>query len=231
MGFPDTIFSPFWMLAGNALFAGIVLAALRAAPRSRLRQDGQLSVWLGTIVVLVLVWSMRAGVMPGQVLHLLGATLVTLMFGPCLGVLALTIVAAAVNLNVLWQGGELAHWAQHWQAFGLNGLVTVAFPVMVAELVRRSAERWLPANFFVYVFVVVFFGAGLTAVSTGTLSSILMWLGGVYPVAKLVDEYLLYFILLGFSEAWLNGAVITLMIVYFPGWVSSFDDERYLLNK
>ena len=226
MGFPDTLFPSFWMLVGNALFAGALLAALRTAPWSRLRQPGQWNVWLGTVVVLVLMWSMRAGVLPGQSLHLLGATLVTLMFGPALGLLALTLVAALVNLNGM---GAAAHL--QWLAFGLNGLVAVALPVLVAEGVRRAAERWLPANFFVYVFVSVFFGAALTVVGAGAFSALLMWLAGLYPAGKLFDDYLLYFTLLGFSEAWLNGAVVTLMIVYFPAWVCSFDDKRYLLNK
>jgi uncharacterized membrane protein len=37
--------------------------------------------------------------------------------------------------------------------------------------------------------------------------------------------------LLGFAEAWLNGAMVTIMVVYLPHWVGSFDDRRYLLNK
>jgi uncharacterized membrane protein len=47
----------------------------------------------------------------------------------------------------------------------------------------------------------------------------------------LFEDYFPYFILLGFSEAWLNGAAITLMVVFVPHWVVSFDDRRYLLNK
>lgn len=41
------------------------------------------------------------------------------------------------------------------------------------------------------------------------------------------DDYFL----LGFAEAWLNGALVTLMVIYVPRWVGSFDDRRYLLNK
>jgi uncharacterized membrane protein len=40
-----------------------------------------------------------------------------------------------------------------------------------------------------------------------------------------------FYLLLGFSEAWLNGAAITLMVVYYPHWVGSFDDRRYLWQK
>ena len=40
-----------------------------------------------------------------------------------------------------------------------------------------------------------------------------------------------FFLLVGFSEAWISGAVITLMVVYRPGWVAAFDDRRYLIDK
>ena len=43
--------------------------------------------------------------------------------------------------------------------------------------------------------------------------------------------YLPYFLMLGFGEAWLSGIVITLLVVYKPGWVASFDDRRFLMNK
>ena len=53
----------------------------------------------------------------------------------------------------------------------------------------------------------------------------------VYPAPTLLDDYLPYYVLLGFAEAWLNGAMVTIMVVYLPHWVGSFDDRRYILNK
>jgi uncharacterized membrane protein len=58
-----------------------------------------------------------------------------------------------------------------------------------------------------------------------------LWLAGVYPADMLFSDYLPAYILLGFAEAWLNGAAITMMVVYYPHWVGSFDDSRYLKNK
>jgi uncharacterized membrane protein len=115
--------------------------------------------------------------------------------------------------------------------FALNALVLAVIPVLVADAVRQLVERHLPANFFIYVFITAFFGAAVTVVATGLLASVLLWLGGAYPADMLFEDYFPYYILLGFSEAWLNGAVITLMVVYAPHWVTSFDDRRYLLNK
>ena len=56
-------------------------------------------------------------------------------------------------------------------------------------------------------------------------------LSGAYSAEFLWSEYLPFFLLLGFSEAWISGAVITLMVVYRPDWVAAFDDRRYLLDK
>lgn len=209
------------MWFGNVAFVAVLVTALRVAPWLRLAQPGRLNVWLGTSVALVLMWSLRAGVLPGQGLHLLGAGLVTLMFGPALAMPLLTVVLAATTLN----------GAGYWQAFGLNGVVAIVVPVLVADGVRRLVERLLPANFFVFVFVTGYFGAGLAAVAAGVVSTLLMWAASLYATQQLLADYLLYYILLAFAEAWMNGAVLTMMVVYAPEWVSSFDDRRYLQQK
>ena len=225
MNFPDALFPQAWAL--GAWFPLVItwLWCLRTAPWRRLADSGQLNVWLGTIVLLVLAWSMKAGVKPGLNLHLLGATMFTLMFGRQLAVIGLSLVLAGVTLN-----GELLG-REGWLAYGLNALVLAVFPVLLADAIRRGVLRWLPGNFFVYVFVTAFFGAAATVMATGLLASALLWLAAVYPAPTLLDDYLPYYFLLGFAEAWLNGALITLMVVYLPHWVGSFDDRRYLLNK
>ena len=123
------------------------------------------------------------------------------------------------------------HGVHAWQAYALNALVLTVFPVLVTDAVRHLAERRLPSNFFIYIFIAAFFGAALTAVATGLLATLLLGVAGIYPWTMLLEDYLPYFFLLGFAEAWLNGAVVTMMVVYAPHWVSSFDDRRYLLNK
>ncbi len=225
MNFPDALFPQAW--AFGAVLP-LLLAwgwAVRTAPWRRLGDSVQSNVWLGAIVVLTLVWSLRAGVKPGLDLHLLGAMAMTLMFGRQLAVIGLSLVLAAVSLNLSLRGIET------WAAFALNALVLAVFPVFVAHGLWRLVERLLPANFFVYVFLTGFFGAGLTVAATGLLATLLLLAAGVYPAAMLFEDYFPYFILLGFSEAWLSGAAITLMVVYKPHWVATFDDRRYLWHK
>lgn len=225
MNFPDALFPQAWALGAFLPLPAIWFWCLRTAPWRRLADSAQLHVWLGTVVALVLVWSMKAGVQPGLNLHLLGATMFTLMFGRQLAIIGLSVALAGVTLNSGLQGQEA------WLAYGLNALVLAVFPPLLADGIRRAVERLLPRNFFVYVFVTSFFGAAAAIIAVGLLASLLLWLAGVYTATALLDDYLPFYFLLGFAEAWLNGAMVTLMVVYVPHWVGSFDDRRYLLIK
>lgn len=225
MSIPAGLFSDAWAFGAFLPLALVWLWCLRTAPWARLRDGVQSNAWLGAIVVLILFWSLKAGVRPGLNLHLLGAATLTLMFGRQLAIVALSLVLAAVTLN-----GELGGNAG-WQAYALNALLMAVLPVFVAAAVLRAMERLLPANLFIYVFVAGFFGAALTALATGLAATLLLLAADIYPAALLFEDYLPYFLLLAFSEAWLNGAAVTLMVIYFPAWVGSFDDRRYLLNK
>jgi uncharacterized membrane protein len=221
MNFPADLFSDAWAYAAFAPLALVWLWCLRTAPWRRLAAPGQLNVWLGAVVVLMLLWSMKAGVRPGLNLHLLGVTTLTLMFGRQLAIAGLSLVLLGVTLN----GGA------GWQAYALNALLMAALPSFLAFAMLRGVERWLPANFFIYVFIAAFLGAAVATVATGAASTALLAVAGIYPAEMLFADYFPYFLLLGFSEAWLNGAALTLMVVYFPHWVGTFDDRRYLWNK
>lgn len=221
MNFPAGLFPDAWTLGAWFPLALVFAWSVLTAPWRRLGEAEHLHVWLGTVVALVLLWSMRAGVKPGLNLHLLGASAITLMFGRQLAVVGLALVLAGVTLN-----GDA-----DLQAYALNAFVMVVFPVLLTHGLWRAVERWLPANFFVFVIVLAFFGAAFTTVLVGSLACSLLWLAGAYPAEVLWQDYLSYFVLLGFSEAWINGAVVTLLVVYFPHWVASFDDRRYLWNK
>ncbi|MBA3034358.1 MAG: energy-coupling factor ABC transporter permease [Gammaproteobacteria bacterium] len=225
MNFPDGLFSNAWAFGAILPYALILLWAVLSAPWRRLRDGGQVNVWMGAIVVLMVVWSLKAGVKPGLNLHMLGVTAFTLMFGRQLALLGLSVVLAAVTFNASLNGID------GWQPFALNALALVVFPVFLTHAILRGVERFLPVHIFVYIFVAAFIGAACTVVATGALTTWLLWLSGAYAADVLLYEYLPFYALLGFSEAWLNGAAITLMVVYFPHWVGSFDDRRYLWQK
>lgn len=226
MNFPGGLFPDAWAYGAWLPLLAICFWCLRSAPWRRLADPSQLNVWLGASVALMLMWSMKAGVKPGLNLHVLGATAFTLMFGRQLAIAGLIGVLGAVTLNA----GGLDNLSV-WQPFALNALVMAVFPCLVAHLLLRAVERFLPAHMFVYIFAAAFFGAAIAVVATGLFAIGLLWAAGVYPPDMLFNEYFPPFALLGFAEAWLNGGAVTLMVVYYPHWVGSFDDSRYLKGK
>src|SRR5690606_1848603 len=113
-----------------------------------------------------------------------------LMFGPCLALFAMAAALTGIALN----------GAVEWAAWPLNLVVMGLLPVLFAQALRALVERWLPAHFFVYVFVLGFAGSALVVMLTGLSASVLLWAAGAYDWAQLAGEYLPYFLLLGFSE-------------------------------
>jgi uncharacterized membrane protein len=221
MNFPEGLFTSSWTFGAFVPLVLVWLWCLFTAPWRRLADSTHLNVWLGAIVALMLFWSMKAGAQPGLNLHLLGATTFTLMVGRQLAIVGLSVVMAAVTFN----GGA------GWDAYALNVLVAAVFPCLIADMLLRIVERYLPPNLFCFIFCAAFFGAAIAVVSSGLLATLVLWLAGVYSAEKLFSDYFPYFALLGFAEAWLNGAAITLMVVYYPQWVGSFDDRRYLFKR
>jgi uncharacterized membrane protein len=225
MNFPENLFSTIWILGAYTVFVPVLVWCLVTAPWRRLADSGQMNVWMGTIVILTLMWSMKAAVRPGMNMHLLGATMIALMFGRQLAIVGLTVVLAAVTFNSAGNGSI------GWSPFALNGLTMVVIPVLVARGILRAVERCLPTHFFVFIFVATFFGAALNTMLTGLVATLLLAVAGIYDLDLLFGEFYLSYVLLAFAEAWLTGAVITIMVVYCPHWVGSFDDRHYLWKQ
>lgn len=173
------------------------------------------------VVLLTVIWSMKAGVKPGLGLHLLGATVFTLSFGPALAFVGLSLITLGVTLN----------GAAGIFALAINALLLAGVGVGLSHGFYRLLVGLLPKNFFVYIFINGFLGAALTVLGVGGVISLLLGIAEAYAWDYLLSEYLPYFLLLGFAEAWLSGMVLTLFVVYRPGWVATFDDAHYLADK
>lgn len=221
MNLPDKLFAAEWCWFGFGLLALVLGFSFYRAPWKRLKDVEQLNVWLGACVALMVLWSIKTGVRPGLNFHLLGTTILTLMEGPYIATIGLAIVVAGISLN----GGA------GWENYALNVLLTGALPVWLSYGIYRFVDRKLPNNYFVYIFVNAFFGAWACMLLTGCAITAFMWLSGTYRADYLTHHYLPYFILIGWSEAMMSGMLMSMMVVYRPQWVSTFDDERYIKNK
>jgi len=199
----------------------LLAAAMRLAPWRRMKDQVRLNVWLGAVVSLMLLWNIHTGILPGLGFHLLGASAGTLILGPPLAYLTITLVILG---NAL--AGNLDLWSTP-----MNALVMGAVPIAVTLGVLRIVERWLPNHFFVYIFAAAFFGPALAMLATGLAATLLLGMSGVYPFTYLLSEYLPWFVLMAWAEAFITGAALTLMVVYLPRGVATFDDGRYLRNN
>ena len=212
--------SVMWLL--NALFLSILLYAASKTPFKKFLENvsGQ-HVFFGAMVMLFLLWGVKAGVSPGLGFHHLGATLFTLMFGWPLAIFGLSIIMLA---SVLLQHNELI-------SLGANGVLSIIIPVMVSYGVLRLSQRFLPDNFFIYIFIAAFFGAGIAVAASRLASIVLLAVTDAYPLAKLIEESLLYTPMFMFPEMFVTGMLISIFVVYRPDWVATFDDERYIIGK
>lgn len=221
MNLPDNLLGEAWYWAAWAVWIPLFAFSVLRAPWARLQDSEQINVWLGMIVMLTILWSMQAGVKPGLSMHLLGATVFTLCFGRYLAFIGLSVVLSGVTLN-----GSAGFFA-----FAINALFLAGGTVLVSHAIFCLVERYLPKHFFVFIFANGFFGSALTVISVGLTSTLFMGLSEAYGFEYLTSEYLPYFILLSFSEAWLSGMLLTLFVVYRPSWVLAFDDSLYLVQK
>ena len=203
------------------LYAAALFFALRTAYWPRLREREQQHLFAGVCVALIVLWHMRAQVDPAWSFHLLGMTTVTLMLGWSFALIASGIALAATTLN-------LGH---DWSGFALNALILGVLPVTLTQVSLVLARSLLPNNFFVYVLLNGFFTAGLVGLLSGYLAVALLVTSGAFSLLELKQELLPFFPLMFMPEAILNGWIITILVLYRPTWVKSFDDERYLKGK
>lgn len=207
-----------WRLATAALALPALAYAAYSAPwRTWLQRTDRQHVWLGSIVGLAALWSLRAGITPGLSFQFLLVAAFTLMHGWRLALLGLAVVLGA---ECALHGG--------WTAWAANFLCFALVPVAFVTVLHRVVERYLPNNYFVFFFVTVFAGSMVAFNLAGFARLVLLAANGTLDVAHVGDEYLVFLPMMSFGEAFMNGLVMSIAVVYRPEWVASFDDRRYL---
>jgi uncharacterized membrane protein len=220
MNFSDGLLDTFWILAGYFIFLPVFILAILRAPWWHVRINSDFHVLLGMTVAILFIWNIKAGFDDGLTLHLLGATLLTLMFGWAFAVISLSVVLAGVTLM-----GDAG-----WQVYPLNAVTLIILPVLISHGIYRLVDKKLPNHFFIYIFLNAFFGAAIAIGVVGVVSTLILTMAESYTYSYLTYNYLVYYLLLVFPEAFLTGMLMTSFVLFFPKWVSTFDDKRYLKN-
>ncbi len=207
-GFPVWASVPAWGAA-----AAVLALSARGLPLARWRDDAMARRVLlcATLAIMAMRWFNTAA-LQGVVLHFLGATVATLLFGARV---ACWVMAAASLAGVLL-GTDLEGWA--WD-FLLTGVV----PVVATVAVSLGAMRWVPSNIFTYVMVNAFGAAAVAMAASSLAKAAVAALRGGAAAAYLAATPLLMF-----GEAFLTGGIMVLVVVYRPQWCASFDDRTYL---
>lgn len=203
-----------WLIALTSL-----AWAVRTAPWPALRAEPmRIHLVLLAVVFLTGMWTLSATLMPGLTLHFLGVATVTLVIG-----LELTLIAGliAAILSALLFGHGLA-------ITGWTFLLSAALPAAITYGITRASQRFLPPNFFIYLFIGVFLSAVLGVLAHGGGTALLVMALGLYDGDIVWNNYLRILPLLAFSEGVINGMLMTALALVSPQLVISFDDHHYI---
>lgn len=222
MNFTALVLPESFHLAGWLGLAVLAWRWLMSGDWRRLAEPSRLNLFLGATVAVLALWQIRTGIKPGLAFHLYGIAAMTLMFGFWRATFSGVLVLLA---NAAFGRGS-------WASMGADALLMAALPAAVSWGLFRLVDRWLPNHFFIYVLGNGFFGAALSAAAIGLATTAVMAMSGAYPLDYLLSNYTPYAtVLIGWAEAFSTGMVVTVMAVYRPAWLETFDDAKYIQNK
>lgn len=221
MNLPAEILPAWLSLASLPLFAAFVIWNAVGAPWRLLHRNLLEPVYIGALILLTGLWWMKAESQAGLGLHFLGITAMVLVFG-----WRLAAVGAALALVSLTALGRY-----DWASLGVNGLITVVMPVLLANRLHALVYRLFPKHYFVYVIVSAHFSSMIVIAAVIFTSAALLWAVGAYPASTLTRDYLVFLPIAMLPEGFLNGAVLSMLTAWKPEWVRTFDDRDYIDGK
>ncbi|HEY0289201.1 MAG TPA: energy-coupling factor ABC transporter permease [Pseudomonas sp.] len=213
------VLSPQTMILAWMLYVPVLCWALWRSPWVELFTDSRRQhLLLGTVFALFLLWLVRRDFDTGVSYHFIGMTAVTLLLD-----WPLALVGGWVA-----QLGLLALGRQDLVALGVNGLLFIGLPVLITETCSIVVERAQPKNPFVYIFCSGFLAAALSALICLLAAMGLLWFEGIFAMPEWLWDFVGYLWLIVFPEAFINGMVISALVVFCPQWLETFNRTRYL---
>lgn len=213
------LLAPSTLWVGAGVYAGALLWAAWRAPWLEVLSDSRRQHLLfGTVLGVFLLWLVRRDFDSGVSFHFIGMTVVTLLLDWPLALLG----------GLLAQIGLIAIGRQDLLALGVNGVLLVLLPVLITEGCALLVERAQPRNLFVYIFCCGFFPAALAALCCLMAGLGLLALDGRFAMPPWLDDFIGYLWLVTFPEAFINGTLVTALVVFCPDWLETFNRTRYL---
>lgn len=213
------LLAPTSLLLGWMLYGAVLVWACLRAPWVELFSDiRRQHLLFGAVLAIFLLWLVRRDFDSGLSFHFIGLTAVTLLLDWPLAMLAAFVAQLGLTLT--------GH--QQLAALGLNGVLLVLIPVTVTEICAIAVERTQPRNLFVYIFFSGFFAAGLAALCCILAGLGILLVDGRYPMPPWLEDFAGYIWLVIFPEAFINGTVVSALVVFYPDWMETFNRSRYL---
>ncbi len=172
--------------------------------------------WLLWCSAMPWIWSSDRLVASELLQPLSGASLLVLMAGWPLAVLAMLGVSALMLVFTPLEAVEVLHrlvWL---------GLV----PGSLALVMGAGVRRWLPHHLFVYI---LGRGFATTLVCTALAGLLSVWFQGMPPRGT-VDwtELLVGRWLAAWGDAVLTGMIVSIFVAFRPQWLATYSDRIYL---
>ncbi len=220
MNFSTSLLPNIWLWGSHLFYFPLLIFAIWQAPWHHLKNTNDANVFFASCIILWLIWQLSGGITLGLEFHLLLVTTVTLMFGWQFAILNVTLVQLGLTIS--------GH--ADWTSFSLNTLCNGIVPIWVTYGIYWLAFLFLPKHFFIYIYASAFFGGALAMLASRLTGMGILLLSDTYRWTQLGDEPLFIIVML-FPEAFLNGMLITILVVFRPQWVSSFSDKCYINGK
>lgn len=203
-----------WLSIAAVLYTSFDKVQYQALIANPARQSGLFACAL----IFAILWRIKAGILPGLDLHILGITAITLILGWRFAIVSATLA------NIL-----LVAFSQiSVSLLPVSLLLGAYFPILLSYGVFVLCYHFLPRHFFIYIFVCAFLCAALVACFKIVLIAAFYYVTDNYTGFELTENYLYLCAIIWFPEAMLNGMAITLLITYRPHWVKTFYDKDYL---
>ncbi|WP_434571756.1 energy-coupling factor ABC transporter permease [Pseudomonas sp. Z3-8] len=207
------------LAVGWLIYVPVLAWAVAKAPWVELFTDiRRQHLLFGTVFALFMLWMVRRDFDTGVSYHFIGLTAVTLLLDWPLAILGGLVAQLALVLL----------GRQDMMAVGVNGALLVLLPILVTECCAILVERAQPRNLFVYIFCSGFLAAALSALACLLLGLGLLWYDGIFAMPYWLEDFIGYLWLMIFPEAFINGMVVSALVVFSPEWLETFNRTRYL---
>ena len=212
------------LLSDTLTWAGIIAAAIALPLLIRVSEWRALTVPLrqhllfASLLFLVVLWMISVRTLEGMWLHFLGVTAVTMLIGLRF---TLLIGALACMIHALLIDQPLAAAPVAW-------LVSVVCPAGLSRLLVYWLRRRPQSNLFIYLLGAGFGGGALAALGTALASLLVLWFAGHVDMVDAALENWPLISLILFPEGFINGMVLSVIVVLNPEAVKTFDSDKYM---